>query len=460
MSGYWNDLVEPLLARRWILCTDVLAPLGPMLERLRDLGAPRPFVIAGSAGTGDLPAGDLAEVALLGTSGATIMQGLRAYHDALRHLPGEVIDRIEAWDPHSEARVLSSWLDTDITIAGRPSWGGTPGTWKALEDKTTVDALWDAAGVRRAPSEVVPARAGALLAAAAALDEGSGTVWAGDNTEGWHGGAEYLRWVRDPGAATDDVAFFEQRCTSVRVMPFLPGIPCSIHGMVFPDTVVAFRPVEMLVLRTGGSSLRYAGTATTWDPPPGDRDHMRSTARRVGRHLRDLVDFRGAFTVDGVVTGRGFLPTELNPRPGGGLGAVARGADMAPLVTIHRALVAGEDLGYRPAELERTVVAGADRNRTARALLPVARPIVESREATITVADGDVRFAGDGDADADADGTITLGPSAQGGLVIVSVESGVIPAGASFAPTATRALSLADATWDLGIGSLTPAEPA
>ena len=28
------------------------------------------------------------------------------------------------------------------------------------------------------------------------LDRGAGTVWAADATEGWHGGAELVRWVR------------------------------------------------------------------------------------------------------------------------------------------------------------------------------------------------------------------------------------------------------------------------
>ena len=51
-------------------------------------------------------------------------------------------------------------------------------------------------------------------------------------------------------------------------MPFLEGIPCSIHGVVFPDGVATFRPVEMVTLRRPGSNrLHYAGAATFWDPP-------------------------------------------------------------------------------------------------------------------------------------------------------------------------------------------------
>ena len=51
-------------------------------------------------------------------------------------------------------------------------------------------------------------------------------------------------------------------------MPVLEGIPCSIHGVVLPDQVLAFRPVELLCYRrVGRPHLLYAGAATTFDPP-------------------------------------------------------------------------------------------------------------------------------------------------------------------------------------------------
>jgi hypothetical protein len=70
-------------------------------------------------------------------------------------------------------------------------------------------------------------------------------------------------------------------------MPFLEGIPSSIHGIVCPGAVATFRPVEMVTLRRPGSTrLHYAGAATFWDPPDEDREVMRDLARRVGAGLR------------------------------------------------------------------------------------------------------------------------------------------------------------------------------
>jgi hypothetical protein len=454
---YYRRLTGPLLApHRWIVCSDVLATAAVTLDRLRAVGAPRPFVLAGSEGTGHQPDPELAEVALLGTSGKTIMESLRAYHRALRSLPADVAARIEAWDPGREARVLASWLDEDIDIAGRPSWGARPAAWAALEDKTTVDRLWDEAGVRRARSAVVAARRDDIHAAAHRLDAGHGTVWVGDNREGWHGGAEYLRVVRDPEPADADVAFFESRAHRVRIMPFLEGIPCSIHGMVFPDDVIAFRPVEMIVFGTGGSQLRYAGSSSVWDPPDRDRTVMRDTARRVGTHLARRHGYRGGFTIDGVLTAAGFLPTELNPRPGAGMGTLIAGVRDLPLMDLHRAAVAGEDLDYRPAELERLIVEAADRTRVARALMPVDADFTTTEEIPIAVRDGSVHPA-DGDA---GHGTLTRGPGHQGGMVFVALEPQHLEQGRSAAPILAEAFRLADRLWNTGIGPLIPAMPA
>jgi hypothetical protein len=456
MVEYYQELVAPLLAgRRWIVCSDVLATTTLTLERLRAVGAPRPFVLAGGRGTGKLPDPDLAEIAVLGTSGSTIMESLRAYHRALRSLPESVRARIDAWDPEGRARVLASWLDEDTEIAGRPTWGARPASWVALEDKTTVDHLWDEAGVRRAPFAVVAARPADLVAAARTLDRGAGTVWVGDNREGWHGGAEYLRLVGDPASASDEVTFFSRHADRVRVMPFLKGIPCSIHGMVFPDDVIAFRPVEMIVYRSGGPLLRYAGTSSVWDPPEADRAEMRRVAQQVGRHLGDHHGFRGGFTIDGVLGADGFLPTELNPRPGAGMGALVAEIRDLPLIDIHRSLVAGERLDYRPADLERIVVTAADRTRVARALMPVDAEFPETEEFSIAVHDGTVRPAGDGA----SHGTLTRGPGHQGGMVFVSLEPQYLEAGGPAAPILASAFRLADELWDTGIGPLIPATP-
>ena len=117
------------------------------------------------------------------------------------------------------------------------------------------------------------------------LDDGAGTVWAADATEGYHGGGSLTRWVTDDAEAAAVAAELGAHARAVRIMPFLDGIACSIHGIVLPDGVVVLRPVELVTLRQG-HQLRYAGCATFWDPPDAVRETMRDAARRVGAELR------------------------------------------------------------------------------------------------------------------------------------------------------------------------------
>jgi hypothetical protein len=392
---------------------------------------------------------------LLGTRADSMMGGIRAYHDVLRDLPQWALDRIEAWDPEGNARVLASFLDTTITIAGRPSWGARPVEWLALEDKTRADDIWEAAAVDHAPSLVVAATAGALTTAARALGGAGGTVWAGDNREGWHGGAEYTRFVADPNDAAASIEFMTGHCDRVRVMPYLKGVPCSIHGMVFPDAVAAFRPVEMIVFRVPGSDrFRYGSVSTSWDPPEEVREEMRAAARRVGTHLRELAGFAGVFTMDGVATADGWLPTELNPRFGAGLMPAARAADM-PILGLSRLLVAGKTAGLDAAEIEDIVVAAGDAKRHLGGMTVVTRPIAASET---------LRARWDGTtltpvADGDGNAVLERGPAAAGGMIRFTLDPEHIVPGTQAAPVVAAAFAVADGLWDTGIGPLIPSAP-
>ena len=454
--AHYQGLVDTAMApHRWILCGDVAAVFTPVVDHLREIGAPRPLLLAGSEGTGNQPDPEAAEVIVLGTSSDTMLGGIRAYHAALRSLPQSAIDRIEAWDPDRTARVLASFLDTELDIAGRPSWAARPLSWLVLEDKLRAESIWEAAGVAHAGHVNVAAVASDLVETARSMDRGDGTVWAGDDREGWNGGAEYGRIVVDPDNAHDAIDFFTAHCDRVRVMPFLTGVPCSIHGMVFPDTVTAFRPVEMIVFRSPGSDrFRYSSVATTWDPTVEVRAEMRVAAQRVGAHLREAHDFRGAFTMDGVATVDGWLPTELNPRFGAGLGSVGRSSGM-PLLGISRLLIEGQTGGLDPVEVETIAVEASDRIRQLGGLAMITVPATGTHEQRVEYSHGRMIPVAEG-----GHGMLELGPSPMGGLVRLAMDPGSVLAGTFGAPVAQAGFALADELWDTGIGPLIPATPA
>ncbi len=100
---------------------------------------------------------------------------------------------------------LWSWSPPSWPPPGRAtgwSTGARRPEWVALEDKARDRLLLDAAGVAHPDFLLAPPERDVLTGAAARLDRGGGTVWAGDAREGVNGAGEYVRWIRE--AHVDD----------------------------------------------------------------------------------------------------------------------------------------------------------------------------------------------------------------------------------------------------------------
>ncbi|MFP6605504.1 MAG: hypothetical protein VCC19_02920, partial [Myxococcota bacterium] len=161
-------------------------------------GADRVLAIGASRGTGEIPEAEELQCLELGcSSDLGMMEAIRASERLLVNLPVAARQEVDRFDPSSQARVIGTIFGSGQPVADRSVLGVRPQSWQALEDKMIIDALWDRAGIERAPSEILPAELEALWSAHGRLDAGMGTVWVGDNREGWHGGAKLLRWVRD-----------------------------------------------------------------------------------------------------------------------------------------------------------------------------------------------------------------------------------------------------------------------
>lgn len=437
--SYYKELIRSVVSgRRWIVARHLLSVGARMAELLERLGASSTFAVAAHRGGGAIQPG-LAHT-LLHLSSQSLMEGMRAADAAFEDLPREARAAVDAFDPSGQARVVRDLLSSAAPVAGRATYGGRRASWMALEDKTVIDEFWDRAGVPRAPARVVElAFEDALVRADGELDQGLGTVWVGDNRSGVHGAASLLRWVRGEQQALEARNFLAQSCDRVRIMPFLEGIPCSVHGIVFDAFEAALRPCEMLVLRQPSSSrLSYASADTFWDPPPSDRRFMRQMARRVGQALRESVGYRGFFTLDGVMTQQGFLPTELNPRFGAAVEVMAQGISELPLYLMHLALVEGEDLDWRPAHLEAMILERADDHRGGKVgtVLPGvdAAPFAED----LVVDHGVLRLAAPGET---VDAHLSVGPSTGGSYVQLDPVRERTAVGPSLGPLAVATLA-------------------
>lgn len=430
--------------QRWLIAVDVLQGATGTVARLNAWGASGCFVVAARQGTGAAPECDHH---VLGLPHMPMMEGIHAAEEALRSLDPAVRARIDAFDPEGDARVLVSIFSDDRPVAGRTVFGRRPRSWRELDDKVIVDALWDTCGVVRAPREVVPANESALRAAAQRLDQGAGTVWAADSSQGFHGGATYTFAVRDTSEAVAAAARLALRAEQVRVMPYLVGVPCSIHGIVLPDHVVVLRPAEMLTL-AGPRGFVYARAATFWDPAPVVRAAMREEARVVGEHLRDTLGYRGAFTIDGVATAEGFRPTELNPRVGAALGLMH---DAVPFGLWNAALIESVPTPVDSVELEHALLAHADTHRRASVMFSFEGDFTETESHPLSWRDGSWSAAGGAD---DADATATVGPGVSGGHAMLRFEHGRLTVGERVAPRAVAFASWLDERFGAGIGPL------
>lgn len=239
---------------------------------------------------------------------------------------------------------------------------------------------------------------------------------------------------------------------NVRVAPFLEGIPMSIHGVVLANAVAVFRPVELITLRYGDrNQFLWAGCSTSYDPHERDRQEMRRIAREVGIALRDSVSYRGPFSIDGILTASGFLPTELNPRLSGGFGALTRGIPGLPLAPLCWAAMEEEPLNYRPALLEQAILESADTNRVTGGHVVTTRRFEELVEFRLVRDGEEFREALPGEIPI---ASLTCGPSPVGGIVFLQVTDSSENSRMLIAPEMVRALRYCDYRFDTGFGQL------
>lgn len=446
-----DRLAQLYAGRPVILGPGVLAGFTPWVSWLLELGCPT-MVLATTRGAGAVPGPESRVVEIESPATAMVTDELRL-HDRLAHqLPDHAVAAIEAFDPDGLGVFLTTpFVTTDEPILGRRVTGGRPRAFLDLEDKLLADGIWAACGVPAAPYRIVGVDEDELAAATADLAGPLGVVWSGDARDGFNGGGNYVRWVADRTDQRTARAFFGPRCDRIRVMPFLDGVPCSIHGIVLPDGTAALRPVEIAILRnTADRSFTYGGLGTSWDPPEPDRAAMRATVRRVGAHLQSVHGYRGAFGIDGVLTVDGFRPTELNTRMSAGASTVAD-VDARFFLFLQAALLAGIDPGLTVADVE-SLVPLMDARRTGKVVAVAEGPKIGGDHSFPVAFDGR-SFSR---ADAETGNTLVIADTPTG--FFAKVEPCVaLTAGERLARVNVALLAFVDREYGSAFGPLEPA---
>lgn len=427
--SYYRSLTETVFRdRKWIVAMDVLVPAAAMAQTLLDHGAAGVLAVGGSRGSGDLPDPALIPQFELGVVAEDMMSGIRRAQDALARVPPQVQAAIDAFDPERGARAVVAHFSDGRPVGGRPVYASRPATWQAPEDKTTIDGLWPRADVEHERVLIAAANLESLRRAREQLAAAGDVVLSGDNREGFNGGAQYVRWVRTQAHLEQAAEFF-----------------------------AALRPCEMLVMRDSvAGRFVYASVATFWEPDARTTEEMRGVARRVGRLLREDYGYRGTFTVDGVYTTRGFRPTELNPRFGAGMMVLGRGLQACSLYLLNLAVMAGEDLDFRPRDLEALILEHAAAHPCGGGAQSTRVRIEEMTEGGLLLEPDGVRLVARG---VPADASFSLGPAPTGGRCRVDLDPSRTPRGASAAPRVAQALRFLGEHFDLGFPPMEIGDP-
>jgi hypothetical protein len=451
----------------WILAGEIVQGVAGGVGIVRTFGARDALAIASRIGVGEIP-DDVRYILSDGSQvgdNATMVERMQDNNRELHDLPPWVIAELDDWEPNREANVIVSFTADGGEVGGRPVFGGRKPEWAALEDKIQIRELWAQAGITTAPDRVVVIDdIDALLAAHAELGTRWGTVWAVDNDNGWHGGGVGTHWVPTTERATELAAELADKHRRVRIQPFLEGVPCSIHGMVLAGATLAFRPCEMIVLLDEiNHSFTYSRAATFWDPTDDARADMRTTARAIGDALRAAVDFRGVFTVDGVLTTDGFRPTEVNPRFGAALPPrlPTAGGEQIPMFFTHLAAVTGHLDDFDPGRLEALLLDRLDENRAGTAFMFTPGPPEDGDQQAAIAGDlsdhgvSNLRIATD-EEDATVIANVNWGTNNAAGLAMIFFTD-ALPIGPPVAPVVVAIRELLDERWNLGLDTVRPA---
>jgi hypothetical protein len=377
-----SALHEVVKDRSWITATPISVGSEAMALELVQLGAKKVLAIGVAEGIRHKALDDeegahkIQRHCLNLSFEGNMMDGIRGSESALNQLNDETLAIINRFDPLQQARVMRAIFSDHNELANRAVFGAREGRWKALEDKTIIDTFWDQAGVQRVKSVIIDLNLKALLAAFNQMNQGVGIVVAGDNRSGSHGGATHTRWARTHAQLKLIVEDLSQSCDCARVMPYLEGVSCSMHGWVFPSgEYISLKPCEMLVAESERETIfDYHGAATNWQPNLEIHEQMTQAVHLAATYLATHYQYLGVFTIDGIATAEGFFPTELNPRFGGAIGRMSAALPDLPLLTMHYATIEGHELGISPSDLRELVISAADAKPIIRGMMEIHLP--------------------------------------------------------------------------------------
>ena len=454
LEQYYLRILRPLFAgRQFMYVTEIDVVAARANEQMSTLGVDDMMFLVGNKGTSGEPIPAHLKIHSLNTTGINMVESAQNFEQVLMDLSTELYSKIEEWDPGKKASWVTPVMLRELDlIAGRKKYGRRLPSWLSVENKTTIDAFWRSIGITSPPSTVVELTNPSVDSIAQSLDQGAGTVWSADNRDGIHGGTIGVRWVKSEKDVSSVRTELQEMANTVRIASFVEGIPMSIHGIVFSDTAIVFRPIELITLRYRDSSeFLWGGCSSNYDPPQRDREYMRELAALTGRELSKRVGYRGPFSIDGIMSKSGFVPTELNCRLSAGFNTLTFGLAGFPLAPLCWAIMEDVPLNYEARRLETALLHYADSNRVRGGRVITTTKFDRTKHISLVREGLEYREACDNDT---ATAAITYGPSPMGGIVFVKISENDERKNEPVANEVVRAIRFADERLGTHFGQL------
>ncbi|WP_203907164.1 hypothetical protein [Rhizocola hellebori] len=366
---------------------------------------------------------------------------LAFHHESIAGLngTGPLSDIADRFDPQRLAALITPDPLDPPAAGSRRRLGRRRPMWRLCEDKGVVDAIWAQLGMPY-PRSVLADGGHDVAALGAMVDAGDGAVCAVQRAGAAPtSGAEGMWWWQ--GDRIPDLTV--SRHHRLKVMQLVPGVPTRLHGIVFTNVVVAFPPMEVVTLpRPQSGTFLCCGAVGGL----ADDQNLRRLTYEIGSGLSARLGYRGAFSVDGLMSADGFLPTDLNTRLTSAMEAAA-----APIrVQIQAAnVVAREGCNLHDVEWLGGLAESAFSGDSV--------TIYGAANRANTASNVAVRWAGSELVAADPDlahGQIRLEPSLRGWTLTACLRRDYLPSKPYAGPVAPKVFEFADRLLGTDFGSL------
>lgn len=352
MNETYRKALEPLFAGRLVvLFGSAASRLTHMAKQCLELGSRRVLVLAWAShgiGLGPLPSDvQLLSPFPLETSG----DGMRIV------LPSHILEGLRTFDPHREALVIGSGSTSSCLIDGRAIINARPKLQEQYESKLISEQILSTVMDRKELTRIMGISHRNFYGQCSQIDLGDGIVLSGDSSTGPGTAGSHVWWVTNSAQAVNAVKHLRSNGGMVRVMPYVRGIPASMHGLVLADGLITCPPMQLInLLRSsdGHVATRFftAGSATLSVLDSHLMARMRTLIRSIGEELAARVGYRGMYCVDGIVTEDSFIPTEINTREGSSIGVHFSLADEVPIQLLNAAALSTTAVASSARELD------------------------------------------------------------------------------------------------------------